>query len=89
MCVALQNRMMTVAPSGHENIFLLMPIAPGLEDTEEIREKYFQHDDYKIWKIKSKKIYLNILILKKAIASMILFRIIIHIKAMHMVLQIH
>ena len=31
-----------VAPIGHENIFLLMPIAPGLNDTEEIREKYFQ-----------------------------------------------
>lgn len=32
----------TVAPSGHENLFLLMPIAPGLEDTPEIRERYFQ-----------------------------------------------
>lgn len=31
-----------VAPVGHENLFLLMPIAPGLKDTEEIREKYFQ-----------------------------------------------
>lgn len=31
-----------VAPAGHENIFLLMPIAPGLTDTEEMREKYFQ-----------------------------------------------
>lgn len=31
-----------VAPSGHENLFLLMPIAPGLNDTEELREKYFQ-----------------------------------------------
>jgi len=30
-----------VAPRGHENLFLLMPIAPGLSDTEEIREKYF------------------------------------------------
>lgn len=32
----------TVAPSGHENLFLLMPIAPGLEDTPELREKYFK-----------------------------------------------
>ena len=32
----------TVAPAGHENIFLLMPVAPGLKDTEEIREKYFE-----------------------------------------------
>jgi phytoene desaturase len=31
----------TVAPEGHENIFLLMPVAPGLEDNETIREKYF------------------------------------------------
>jgi len=31
----------TVTPAGCENIFLLMPLAPGLHDTEEIREKYF------------------------------------------------
>ncbi len=31
-----------VAPEGHENVFLLLPIAAGLKDTEEIREKYFQ-----------------------------------------------
>lgn len=31
----------TVAPSGHENLFLLMPVAPGLEDNEATREKYF------------------------------------------------
>lgn len=31
-----------VAPEGMENVFLLMPIAPGLEDTEEMREKYFK-----------------------------------------------
>jgi phytoene desaturase len=30
-----------VAPPGHENLFLLMPIAPGLGDNEDIREKYF------------------------------------------------
>lgn len=30
-----------VAPAGHENIFLLMPIAAGLSDDEETREKYF------------------------------------------------
>ncbi len=32
----------TVAPDGMENLFVLIPVAPGLEDTEEIREKYFQ-----------------------------------------------
>lgn len=32
----------TVAPEGMENLFLLMPVAPGLDsDTEEIREKYY------------------------------------------------
>jgi phytoene desaturase len=31
-----------VAPEGQENIFLLMPLAPNLEDSEETREKYFQ-----------------------------------------------
>ncbi len=32
----------TVAPEGMENLFVLIPVAPGIEDTEEIREKYFQ-----------------------------------------------
>lgn len=31
----------SVAPEGHENLFLLMPLAPGLPDSEEQREKYF------------------------------------------------
>lgn len=30
-----------LAPKGHENIFILIPVASGLTDTEEIREKYF------------------------------------------------
>jgi len=32
----------TVAPEGMENLFLLVPVAPGLTDTPEIREHYFQ-----------------------------------------------
>lgn len=32
----------TVAPVGHENIFILIPIATGLSDTEALREKYFE-----------------------------------------------
>jgi phytoene desaturase len=32
---------LSVAPEGKENMFLLMPIAPDLEDTEEMREKYY------------------------------------------------
>lgn len=31
----------TVVPEGGENLFFLMPIAPGLNDDESIREKYF------------------------------------------------
>jgi phytoene desaturase len=32
----------TVAPAGSENLFLLIPVAAGLEgDTEEVRDKYF------------------------------------------------
>ena len=31
----------SVAPAGHENLFFLMPVAPGLEDNEAIRENYF------------------------------------------------
>ncbi|WP_336691044.1 MULTISPECIES: phytoene desaturase family protein [unclassified Chryseobacterium] len=29
------------APENGENVFLLMPVAPGIEDSEEMREKYF------------------------------------------------
>jgi phytoene desaturase len=31
----------SVAPAGHENLFLLMPVASGLGDNENLREKYF------------------------------------------------
>jgi phytoene desaturase len=31
----------TVAPEGMENLFLLVPLAPDLEDSEETREKYY------------------------------------------------
>jgi phytoene desaturase len=30
------------APEGHENMFVLIPVASNLEDTEEIRESYFK-----------------------------------------------
>ncbi|BDD08375.1 phytoene dehydrogenase [Fulvitalea axinellae] len=32
----------SVAPEGCENLFVLMPIAPGLEDSPGIRERYFK-----------------------------------------------
>lgn len=31
----------TVSPEGHENLFILMPLAPGAEDSEALREQYF------------------------------------------------
>ncbi|MDZ7744052.1 MAG: phytoene desaturase family protein [Bacteroidota bacterium] len=31
-----------VAPRDHENLFVLMPVAAGLEDKDETREKYFE-----------------------------------------------
>ncbi len=31
-----------IAPKGHENMFLLMPLAPGLTDSDAMREKYFE-----------------------------------------------
>lgn len=31
----------SVAPAGKENLFILMPLAPGLDDTPEVRERYF------------------------------------------------
>ncbi|HEX8018605.1 phytoene desaturase family protein [Mucilaginibacter sp.] len=31
-----------VAPEGHENIFILMPLAADLEDTDELRQRYFE-----------------------------------------------
>ncbi len=32
----------TVAPAGHENLFLLIPVAPGLKDDESIKEQYLE-----------------------------------------------
>lgn len=32
----------TVAPAGQENLFILMPLAPGLADSEDLREQYFE-----------------------------------------------
>ena len=32
---------LSVAPKGHENIFILIPVTAGLEDSEKMRNKYF------------------------------------------------
>lgn len=36
------------APQGKENLFLLIPLAPGLEDTDEIREVFFERNLAKV-----------------------------------------
>lgn len=33
----------SVAPEGKENIFILIPVAPGIKEDENTREKYFAH----------------------------------------------
>jgi phytoene desaturase len=40
----------TVAPFGMENLFLLMPLAPGIPDSDEMREKYFKIMMYRLQK---------------------------------------
>jgi phytoene desaturase len=32
---------LTTAPAGMENLFILIPVAPGLDDNDEIRERYY------------------------------------------------
>ncbi len=38
-----QKRMISVAPKGMENLMVLIPVAPGLKDTEETREHYYNY----------------------------------------------
>lgn len=51
-----------VAPEGNENLFLLMPLATGVEDTPEIREKYFKIIIDRIEKHIGEKISDNIIV---------------------------
>ncbi len=39
-CPSILDR--STAPDGHENLFFLIPLAPGLKDSEIEREKYFE-----------------------------------------------
>jgi phytoene desaturase len=50
----------TIAPKGMENLMLLIPLAPGLKDTEEMREKYFKIMLDRIEKLTSNDISKNI-----------------------------
>ncbi len=54
----------SVAPEGHENVFILIPVAPGLEDTDEIRSHYLQMalnrlERYTGQQLKDKLVYLK------------------------------
>lgn len=50
----------TVAPTGHENLVVLIPVAPGLEDHGKVREHYFELAVNKIEKISGVSIKDNI-----------------------------
>lgn len=50
----------SVAPEGSENIFILIPVAPGLKDFPEIREKYFELVIDRFERITNQKIRENI-----------------------------
>ncbi len=52
------------APEGMENGFFLVPIAPGLEDTEALREKYFNKIITRFEKITKQDIQNNIIFKK-------------------------
>jgi len=45
-----------VAPTGHENLAVLLPLAPGLEDTSELREKYYDYTINKLEKFTGENI---------------------------------
>ncbi|MFW5657496.1 MAG: phytoene desaturase family protein [Bacteroidota bacterium] len=46
----------TVAPEGHENLIILIPVAPGLEDTNAIKEHYFEMSIERLEKITGQSI---------------------------------
>lgn len=50
----------STAPEGHENVFILMPLAPALHDDDATREKYFNIITSRIEKITGERIVDNI-----------------------------
>ena len=46
----------SVAPDGCENLFILIPVAPGLADTEAVREKYYHQIMDRLEKLTKQKI---------------------------------
>lgn len=57
----------TVAPENCENLFILIPVAPGIEDTETIREKYYEMVMDRLEEITEQKIRENV-VYKKSYA---------------------
>lgn len=57
------------APKGSENGFFLIPIAPDLEDTEELREKYFEKIISRFEKITKQEVRNNIVFKKSFCVS--------------------
>lgn len=54
----------TTAPQGYENLYILMPVAPGLDDTPQIREKYLTIILDRIEKVTGEKVKDNIVYCK-------------------------
>jgi phytoene desaturase len=52
----------SVAPEGCENLFFLMPLAPGLEDSEVLRDEYFELLLHRFEKITAQSIHNNIIV---------------------------
>lgn len=54
----------TTAPEGQENGFFLVPIAPGIEDTEQLRETYFTKIMTRFESLTNQKVQKNIIFKK-------------------------
>lgn len=59
-CPSLLDR--STAPEGHENLFFLIPLAPGLKDSEQEREKYFNMMITRLEKYSGEKIREHIVV---------------------------
>nr|WP_199000091.1 phytoene desaturase family protein [Flavobacterium sp. ASV13] len=52
---------LTAAPEGMESGFFLIPLAPGIQDTEELREQYFEKIIHRFEQLTKQKIKNNII----------------------------
>ena len=70
------------APKGHENCFILIPIATNLNDSDQVREKYFDMVLDRMEKLTKQKIEKVLLILKDHTVLKILRKITIPLVVM-------